>query len=310
MAINFQSLFKKNRLPQRRKQVYDGSYKTLYEGTDPENYILHFKDQHTLLSESYDADSNTTIRETRLIDLPRKGALCNRISEFLMSRLELVGIDTHYIKTLNMSEQLIRVASPLPFSLKVHHVALEDLAARLNLEEGTSLSKPLYEFYIPGNPFFTNIISNQHIELMQWADLDEIEHMMDVAQRVSDFLAGIFYMAQLRLNAFSLEFGFSYHPEYYDSRSLLLIDALTPDNISLTDMGADERLDGMISSQDVDDIVRRYQIVAERLGLIPVTHLATTTKTTHTENEVLTSIHTAKIRTEDTLSSSSETPKE
>ena len=49
--------------------------------------------------------------------LDGKGVLNNRISEFVMLRLAEIGIPTHFIKRLNMREQLIKKVEIIPLEV-------------------------------------------------------------------------------------------------------------------------------------------------------------------------------------------------
>ena len=80
----------------RRRRVYEGKAKILYEGPEPGTLIQHFKDDATAF--------NNKKRDK----IEGKGVLNNRISEFLFQKLGDVGVPTHFIKRLNMREQLIK----------------------------------------------------------------------------------------------------------------------------------------------------------------------------------------------------------
>ena len=80
----------------RKRMIYEGKAKILYEGPEPNTLIQYFKDDAT----AFNAEKKAV--------LDGKGVLNNRISEFMMTRLGGVGIPNHFIKRLNMREQLIK----------------------------------------------------------------------------------------------------------------------------------------------------------------------------------------------------------
>jgi len=80
----------------RRKLVYEGKAKILYEGTEPGTLVQYFKDDAT----AFNAEKKDIIEG--------KGVLNNRLSEFFMTGLNTLGVPTHFIKRLNMREQLIK----------------------------------------------------------------------------------------------------------------------------------------------------------------------------------------------------------
>ena len=79
-----------------RKKVYEGKAKILFEGPEPGTLIQYFK------------DDATAFNNQKKGVISGKGVLNNRISEYIMTKLEEIGIDTHFIKALNMREQLVR----------------------------------------------------------------------------------------------------------------------------------------------------------------------------------------------------------
>ncbi len=80
----------------RRRQLYEGKAKILYEGPEPGTIIQYFKDDAT----AFNAQKKGTING--------KGVINNRISEHVFLRLAHIGIPTHFIRRLNMREQLVR----------------------------------------------------------------------------------------------------------------------------------------------------------------------------------------------------------
>ncbi|MEK7264604.1 MAG: phosphoribosylaminoimidazolesuccinocarboxamide synthase, partial [Pseudomonadota bacterium] len=93
----------------RRKQIYEGKAKILFEGPEPGTLIQYFKDDATAFN-----------NQKRAV-LEGKGVLNNRISEFIMQGLERVGVPTHFIRRLNMREQLIRHVEIIPLEVVVRN---------------------------------------------------------------------------------------------------------------------------------------------------------------------------------------------
>ncbi|HDO51212.1 MAG TPA: phosphoribosylaminoimidazolesuccinocarboxamide synthase, partial [Rhizobiales bacterium] len=135
----------------RRRRVYEGKGKILYEGPEPGLLVQHFKD---------DATAFNNKKHNRV---EGKGVLNNRISEFLFQRLSEIGIPTHFVKRLNMREQLIREVEIIPVELVVRNVAAGSLAKRLGLEEGTQLPRSIVEFYYKSDELDDPIVSEEHV---------------------------------------------------------------------------------------------------------------------------------------------------
>ena len=256
MAISFRSLIYRNSVSKQRRQVITGNSKTLFEGTEAGTYVLQFKDQICpLFRPAY--------------ELTGKGAINNRLSELFLSRLNEMGIETHFIKRLNMSEQLVKSAEAIPLRLTVHNAAVDQLAQRLGLEEPHILAMPIMELSLKSRELNYPVISDQHIEAFQWAQTDEVEDMMVIAQRVNDFLSGQFYALGLRLLSFSLEFGRVYQGDFYDETRLVIIDEISPDTCAILDLKSGERLDGLCKeNHEAQVIAECYQEVAKRFGIL------------------------------------------
>lgn len=239
----------------RRTKIYEGKAKIIYEGSEPGTVIQYFKDDATAFNgEKHDV-------------IAGKGVLNNRISSHIMNKLEAIGIPTHFIRSINMREQLVRSVDIIPIELVVRNIAAGSLCKRLGLKEGEILPKPLVEFYYKKDELGDPLISEDHIFTFGWADPYELEEMVAMAWRVNDYLNGMFAGIGLKLVDFKLEFGriWGEHGELY----LVLADEISPDNCRLWDAETNEKFDKDRFRQDLGDLVEGYQYVAHRLGLIP-----------------------------------------
>jgi phosphoribosylaminoimidazole-succinocarboxamide synthase len=239
----------------RRKKIYEGKAKVLYEGPDANTVIQYFKDDAT----AFNAEKHAVIAG--------KGVLNNRISAHIMTKLEAIGIPTHFIKSINMREQLVRKVDIIPIELVVRNVAAGSLCKRLGVEEGMILHRPLVEFYYKKDELGDPLVGEDHIVTFGWTDPYELEEMVAMAWRVNDYLNGLFAGIGLRLIDFKLEFGriWGEHGELY----LVLADEVSPDNCRLWDAETGEKMDKDRFRFDLGDLVEGYQKIAQKLGLIP-----------------------------------------
>jgi phosphoribosylaminoimidazole-succinocarboxamide synthase len=239
----------------RRKLIYEGKAKTLYEGPDPHTVIQYFKD---------DATAGNGAKHAVI---GGKGVLNNRISAHLMTKLEGIGIPTHFIRSINMREQLVRKVEIIPIELVVRNIAAGSLVKRLGIKEGTFLGRPLVEFYYKKDELNDPMVSEDHIITFGWADPYELDEMVAMAWRVNDYLNGLFAGIGLKLVDFKLEFGRMWgdHGELY----IILADEISPDNCRLWDMQTGEKMDKDRFRFDLGDLIEGYQYIAKRLGLIP-----------------------------------------
>ena len=136
-----------------------------------------------------------------------KGVLNNRISSHLMTQIEAIGILTHFIKSINMREQLVRRVEIIPLEVVMRNVAAGSLCKRLGIKEGTHLMRPLIEFYYKKDELGDPLVGEDHIMTMGWADPYEMEEIVAMAWRINDYLCGLFAGLGIRLVDFKLEFG-------------------------------------------------------------------------------------------------------
>ncbi|MEQ1508837.1 MAG: phosphoribosylaminoimidazolesuccinocarboxamide synthase [Sphingopyxis sp.] len=238
----------------RRRQIYEGKAKILYEGPEPGTIIQYFKDDAT----AFNAQKRGTISG--------KGVLNNRISEHIFTLLGHIGVPTHFIKRLNMREQLVRQVEIVPIEVVVRNVAAGSIVKRLGVEEGTQLPRTLIEYYYKDDALGDPIISEEHIACFGWCNQEELHDMQDLAIRVNDFLCGMFAGVGIRLVDFKMEFGRLWDGEW--SR-IILADEISPDGCRLWDMTTNEKLDKDRFRQDLGGEAEAYQQVARRLGLMP-----------------------------------------
>ena len=236
----------------KRRRIYEGKAKVLYEGPEPGTLVQHFKDDAT----AFNAEKHDVIEG--------KGVLNNRISEYIFLQLAQLGIQTHFIKALNMREQLIREAEIVPLEVVIRNVAAGSLVKRLGLKEGEPLPRPLIEFYYKDDALGDPLISEDHIAVFSWATQNELDEIMTIAVRINDFLIGLFAGAGIRLVDFKLEFGRVWEG---DVQRIILADEISPDNCRLWDINSNEKLDKDRFRQDLGGLVDAYQEVARRLGI-------------------------------------------
>ncbi|MCA3556112.1 phosphoribosylaminoimidazolesuccinocarboxamide synthase [Aestuariivirga sp.] len=237
----------------RRTRIYEGKAKILYEGPEPGTIIVHFKDDAT----AFNAQKKAVIEG--------KGVLNQRICEFIFSRINELGIPTHFLRSLNMREQLVREVEIVPLEVVVRNVAAGSLAKRLGIEEGTPLPRSIIEFYYKNDQLGDPMVSEEHITAFNWASPQEIDDMMHMAIRINDFMSGLFLGIGIKLVDFKIEFGRLYEN---DMMRIVLADEISPDSCRLWDIKTQDKLDKDRFRRDLGGLVEAYQEVARRLGII------------------------------------------
>ena len=238
----------------RRTRIYEGKAKILYEGPEPGTIIVHYKDDAT----AFNAQKKAVIEG--------KGVLNQRISEFIFTKLNELGIPTHFLRTLNMREQLVREVEIIPLEVVVRNVAAGSLATRLGISEGQRLPRSIIEYYYKNDQLGDPMVAEEHITCFGWASTQDLDDMVALTLRVNDFLTGLLLGVGITLVDFKLEFGRLWENE---EMRIVLADEISPDNCRLWDAKTGEKMDKDRFRRDLGKVEEGYQEVARRLGILP-----------------------------------------
>ncbi|MDJ0827848.1 MAG: phosphoribosylaminoimidazolesuccinocarboxamide synthase [Rhodobacter sp.] len=243
----------------RRKKLYEGKAKILYEGPEPGTLVQYFKDDAT----AYNAEKKDVI--------DGKGVLNNRLSEYFMNGLNGIGVPTHFIKRINMREQLIRSVEIIPLEVVVRNVAAGSMSERLGMAEGTALPRPIIEFYLKDDALGDPLVTEEHIIAFGWAGQQDLDDMVALALRVNDFLSGVMMAVGIKLVDFKIEIGRIWDGDF---QRLIVADEISPDSCRLWDTESGQKLDKDVFRRDLGNLAAAYTEVARRLGVLPsnVTH--------------------------------------
>ena len=238
----------------RRKKIYEGKAKILYEGPEPGTIVQYFKDDAT----AFNAQKKAVIEG--------KGVLNNRLSEFFMTGLGQIGVPTHFLKRLNMREQLVRSVEIIPLEVIVRNYAAGTMAQRLGMEEGTQLPRPVVEYCLKDDKLGDPLVTEEHIAAFGWATQQDMDDILSLALRVNDFLSGIMYGVGIKLVDFKIEVGRVYDGDF---QRLVVADEISPDSCRLWDIETGKKLDKDVFRRDLGNLADAYTEVAQRLGVMP-----------------------------------------
>jgi len=238
----------------RRRRIYEGKAKILYEGPEPGTLVQHFK------------DDATAFNNKKHDKIEGKGVLNNRISEYLFVKLGEIGVPTHFIKRLNMREQLIREVEIIPLEVVVRNVAAGSLATRIGVDEGTPLPRSIVEFYYKSDKLGDPMVTEEHITAFGWANPQELDDIMSLALRINDFLSGLFLGVGIRLVDFKMETGRLWENELM---RIVVVEHLTLDGVMQSPDGLDsDTRDGFQrggwAADDNDEVMDRW--MGERMA--------------------------------------------
>tara|TARA_B100000214_G_scaffold20491_1_gene13683 strand:+ start:411 stop:1100 length:690 start_codon:yes stop_codon:yes gene_type:complete len=224
------------------KKLYEGKAKIIYASPEKNLVIQHFKDDAT----AFNNQKKATI--------DGKGILNNRISEYILSNLNEVGIKNHLVKRINMREQLVKSVEIIPIEFVVRNIATGSLTNRLGIEEGTVLDYPLIEYCLKNDDLGDPLVSREHILSFNWMNIMELELINDQCKRINDFLQGMFRGVGIKLVDFKLEFGRS-----GQDNEIILADEISPDTCRLWDSRTEKKLDKDIFRKDLGNLIEGYQ---------------------------------------------------
>lgn len=246
----------------RRKKIYEGKAKILYEGPEPGTLVQYFKDDAT----AFNAEKKSVI--------DGKGALNNRLSEFFMTGLSNIGVPNHFIKRLNMREQLIRAVEIIPLEVIVRNFAAGSISKRLGIEEGTALPRPIVEYSYKDDALGDPLVAEEHIIAFGWAAQQDLDDIVALALRVNDFMSGVMFGVGIKLVDFKIEVGRVWDGDF---QRLIVADEISPDSCRLWDIETGQKLDKDVFRRDLGSLTDAYTEVAKRLGVLPsnVTHTPT-----------------------------------
>lgn len=233
----------------KKELIYEGKAKTLFS-YDDDKIIQYFKDDAT----AFNKKKHEIINE--------KGILNNFISEFIFKYLSENGVENHFIERLNDREQLVKKVDIIPVEVIVRNIATGTLTKRLGIQEGLKLKKPLIEFTLKSDELDDPIISEEHIDVLEYAEKDEINTIKEQALLINKLLLQLFSSINIQLVDFKIEFG-----RLTIDKKVILADEISPDSCRLWDKSSSEKLDKDRFRKNLGGLIDAYKEVATRLGI-------------------------------------------
>ncbi|MFT8319595.1 MAG: phosphoribosylaminoimidazolesuccinocarboxamide synthase [Bacillus sp. (in: firmicutes)] len=233
---------------EKRALLYEGKAKRVY-GTDEDNIVwLEYKDSAT----AFNGEKKATITG--------KGQLNNEITSLLFLKLKELGVHSHFIEKISATEQLVKKVTIIPLEVVVRNVAAGSISKRLGIKEGLPLSKPMVEFYYKDDALGDPLMTEDHIEELKLATVEEVKTLKKKALEVNQVLSDFFSELGIQLIDFKLEFGKDVDGE------ILLADEISPDTCRLWDKETNEKLDKDVFRRDLGNLTEAYQNILARLG--------------------------------------------
>lgn len=227
--------------------IYEGKAKQVYSTEDPNLVIVYYKDDAT----AFNAQKRGTVAD--------KGEMNNKISTLIFNYLIEKGIPTHYIKTLNDREQLVKKVDIIPLEMVVRNYVAGSMAQRLGLEEGAKSPVTIFDICYKKDELGDPLINDHHAVLLGAATYEELKFMYQLTDKINEALKELFMQANLILVDFKIEFG-------KDSEgNIILADEISPDTCRLWDKDTLKKLDKDRFRRDLGEVSEAYHEVYERL---------------------------------------------
>ncbi|SFE63537.1 phosphoribosylaminoimidazolesuccinocarboxamide synthase [Peptostreptococcus sp. D1] len=232
---------------QKLEQLYEGKAKKVFR-TDNEDYlIVSYKD---------DATAFNGLKKGTIVG---KGEINNLMSNRLFAYLEENGVKTHFVKTIDSRNTVVKSVEIVPLEVIVRNVAAGSFSKRLGVEEGTIFDEPTTEFSYKNDELGDPLINDSFAIALKLATREEIDQIREMALKVNELLKVYFLKANIKLIDFKLEFG-RFHGE------IILADEISPDTCRLWDKDTNEKLDKDRFRRDLGNAEGAYSEVRNRLG--------------------------------------------
>ncbi len=228
---------------EKLERLYEGKAKILYKTSDPDLLIQYFKDD----ASAFDGKKKGTIVD--------KGVMNNHMSSRIFEYLEENGVKTHFVKTLNDREMLVKNLEIIPVEVVLRNVAAGSLCKRLGIEEGRVFEEqPILEFFYKSDPLGDPMINECHVDIFGWATKEEVEILKSEGIKINKLMVDFFKERKIRLVDFKVEFG-------RHKGEVLLGDEISPDGCRLWDWETNEKMDKDRFRFNLGSVEEKYQKV-------------------------------------------------
>ena len=228
-------------------QLYEGKAKKVFD-TDTEGVVIvSYKDDATALD---------GMKKGSIIG---KGAINNRMSNYLMQLLEKEGIPTHFLEELSDRETAVKKVSIVPLEVIVRNISAGHFAQRYGVEEGIVFEEPTIEFSYKNDDLHDPLLNAYHTVALGLADKSEIQHIKSLAFRINEILKEFFKSKNVKLVDFKMEFG------RLPDGTIVLADEISPDTCRFWDLETNEKLDKDRFRRDMGGVEGAYEEMYRRV---------------------------------------------
>jgi len=233
---------------EKRELLYEGKAKKVYTTENPDVLIVSYKD---------DATAFNGLKKGTIVG---KGAVNNRMTNFIFKKLEAKGVPTHLVEELSDRETAVKKVEIIPLEVIIRNYSAGSFAKKMGMEEGVKFSCPTLEFSYKNDDLGDPFINNYYALALNLATQEEIDKITEYAFKVNEVLKEYFDGLNIDLIDFKIEFG-RYHGQ------VILADEISPDTCRLWDKDTHEKLDKDRFCRDLGGVEDAYEEVFRRLGI-------------------------------------------
>ncbi len=233
---------------EKKELLYEGKAKKVYATEDPDVVIVDYKDDAT----AFNGEKKGTI--------VGKGAINNRMTNYVFKLFEAEGVPTHLVEELSDRETAVKKVDIVPLEVIVRNVAAGSFSKRMGVEEGKELLCPILEFSYKNDDLGDPFINDDYALALGLATQEEIDTIKSYTKKVNEIMKKYFLSIGLKLIDFKIEFG------RYKGQ-ILLADEVSPDTCRLWDVETNEKLDKDRFRRDLGNVEEAYDEVFRRLGI-------------------------------------------
>lgn len=231
----------------KKKKLYEGKAKIVYE-TDHEDFLIQeFKDD----ASAFDGAKKGKIKS--------KGTINNQISAHLFTYLDSYHVPNHFVRLQSDRSMVVKRLDMIPLEVVMRNIATGSLVKRYGVEDGKKLQQPVLEYYLKDDEKHDPMVNEHHIVSFGYATEEELRQIQRFTQKINAVLRDFFLRRNLKLVDFKLEFGRS------KSGKILLGDEISPDTCRLWDAETAEKLDKDRFRQDLGKVEEAYEEVRKRV---------------------------------------------
>ena len=232
---------------EKKELLYEGKAKKVFATTDPEVLYVSYKDDAT----AFNGLKKGTISG--------KGAINNRVSNYMMEILEKEGVPTHLVKELSDRDTLVKKVKIVPLEVIIRNISAGSFSKRYGVEEGIVFNEPTIEFSYKNDDLGDPLINSYHAVALKIATKEDIETIKALAFRVNDVMKRFFKNIGVDLVDFKLEFGKT------SDGTVILADEISPDTCRFWDSTTHEKLDKDRFRRDLGNVEGAYHEMMKRI---------------------------------------------